>query len=156
MTAVEIEGDEGSVQPGFNSTGLRDIVKPVLISCYDLCSSASLVFSCVDAMEDKIFDFRLWEVCRTTWAKHGQFEPVEISSMDGATKCVGVDDGLSLSNPAVVAITHVLHNKQDFPFVRGVKDLFVLSLSSGEASGAATPIVAKVEDRKRVWMSKNE
>ncbi|WOL09604.1 hypothetical protein Cni_G18357 [Canna indica] len=127
---------------------LRDTVKPVLIPCYDLRSSAPLVFSRADALENKSFDFRLWEVCRATWTELGRFEPTEISSVDGATTCVGVDGGLSMSNPTVAAITHVLHNKQEFPFVRGVEDLLVLSLGCGEASGGAAPVVAKAEHRK--------
>ncbi|WOL07479.1 patatin-like protein 6 [Canna indica] len=35
----------------------RHTMKPVLISCYDLRSSALLVFSCVGALENKSFDF---------------------------------------------------------------------------------------------------
>ncbi|RRT83452.1 hypothetical protein B296_00007724 [Ensete ventricosum] len=66
------------------------------------------------------------------WAELRRFEPAEISSVDGATSCVAVDGGLAMSNPAAAAITHVLHNKQEFPFVRGVEDLMVLSLGCGE------------------------
>ncbi|CAL9753242.1 unnamed protein product [Musa acuminata subsp. burmannicoides] len=113
---------------------LRDTVKPVLIPCYDLRSSAPFVFSRADALESESFDFRLWEVCRATWAELGRFEPAEISSVDGATSCVAVYGGLAMSNPAAAAITHVLHNKQEFPFVRGVEDLMVLSLGCGEVA----------------------
>ncbi|CAL9109400.1 unnamed protein product [Musa textilis] len=132
---------------------LRDTVKPVLIPCYDLRSSAPFVFSRADALESESFDFRLWEVCRATWAEPGRFEPAEIGSVDGATACVGVDGGLAMSNPAAAAITHVLHNKQEFPFVRGVEDLMVLSLGCGEAGGAAAaPLVSGAENRKlRRW-----
>ncbi|CAL9146865.1 unnamed protein product, partial [Musa hybrid cultivar] len=135
------------------SLTLRDTVKPVLIPCYDLRSSAPFVFSRADALESESFDFRLWEVCRATWAEPGRFEPAEISSVDGATACVGVDGGLAMSNPAAAAITHVLHNKQEFPFVRGVEDLMVLSLGCGEAGGAAAaPLVSEAENRKfRRW-----
>ena len=113
---------------------LRNTVKPVLIPCYDLQSSAPLVFSRADALESESFDFRLWEVCRATWAEPGRFEPAEIRSVDRSTTCVGVDGGLTMSNPAAAAITHVLHNKQEFPFVRGVEDLMVLSLGCGEVA----------------------
>ncbi|XP_065030325.1 patatin-like protein 6 [Musa acuminata AAA Group] len=134
------------------SLTLKDTVKPVLIPCYDLRSSAPLVFSRADALESESFDFRLWEVCRATWAELGRFEPAEITSVDGATACVGVDGGLAMSNPAAAAITHVLHNKQEFPFVRGVEDLMMLSLGCGEAGGGATPVVAETEYRKlRRW-----
>ncbi|XP_058101803.1 patatin-like protein 6 [Magnolia sinica] len=110
---------------------LKDTLKPVLIPCYDLSSAAPFLFSRADALETDSFDFRLWEVCRATSAEPGMFEPVAMRSVDGSTRCVAVDGGLAMSNPAAAAITHVLHNKQEFPFVRGVEDLMVLSLGSG-------------------------
>ena len=36
-----------------------------------------------------------------------------------------------MNNPAAAAVTHVLHNKRDFPSVNGVEDLLVLSLGNG-------------------------
>ncbi|CAL9091324.1 unnamed protein product [Musa textilis] len=126
---------------------LRDTVKPVLIPCYDLRSSAPLVFSRADALESESFDFRLWEACRATCAEPGRFEPAEIRSVDRATACVGIDGGLAMSNPAAAAITHVLHNKKDFPFVRGVEDLMVLSLGCGAST------VPELE-RLRRWSAK--
>ncbi|CBI31469.3 unnamed protein product, partial [Vitis vinifera] len=79
-----------------------------------------------------VFDFRLWEVCRATSAEPAIFEPVSMRSVDGQTRCVAIDGGLAMSNPTAAAITHVLHNKQEFPFVRGVEDLLVLSLGTGQ------------------------
>ncbi|KAI3734751.1 hypothetical protein L6452_14229 [Arctium lappa] len=114
------------------SLTLKDTLKPVLIPCYDLSSSAPFLFSRADALETDSFDFRLWEVCRATSAEPDLFEPVQMKSVDGKTRCVAVDGGLAMSNPTAAAITHVLHNKQEFPFVRGVEDLLVLSLGTGQ------------------------
>ncbi|KAI4384409.1 hypothetical protein MLD38_002573 [Melastoma candidum] len=111
---------------------LKDTLKPVLITCYDMNSSAPFLFSRADALETDSFDFNLWEVCRATSSEPGVFEPVEVKSVDGRTQCMAVDGGLVMSNPAVAAITHVLHNKHEFPFVRGVEDLLVLSLGTGQ------------------------
>ncbi|KAL0724871.1 hypothetical protein Bca4012_039470 [Brassica carinata] len=116
----------------FSELTLKDTLKPVLIPCYDLKSSAPFLFSRADALETDGYDFRLWEVCRATWAEPGVFDPVEMKSIDGTTKCVAIGGGLAMSNPTVAAITHVLHNKQEFPFVRGVEDLLVLSLGVGQ------------------------
>ncbi|MCL7039252.1 hypothetical protein MKW94_019112 [Papaver nudicaule] len=138
-------GDEGSttvklekvLKEAFRDNGgrnltLKDTLKPVLIPCYDLSSSSPFLFSRADALENESFDFRLWEVCRATSAKPSVFDPVSLRSVDGQTKCVAVDGGLTMNNPTAAAITHVLHNKQEFPFVRGVEDLLVLSLGSGQ------------------------
>ncbi|RRT48565.1 hypothetical protein B296_00052987 [Ensete ventricosum] len=72
---------------------LHKTVKLVLILCDDLQSSAPLVFSYVDALESKSFNFQLWEVCRATWAKLGQFEPGKIRSVDRSMTCVRVTMG---------------------------------------------------------------
>uniref|UniRef100_M4CLH1 Patatin n=1 Tax=Brassica campestris TaxID=3711 RepID=M4CLH1_BRACM len=123
---------EKSMKESFAEMTLKDTLKPVLIPCYDLTSSAPLLFSRADALETDGYDFKLWEVCRATWAEPGVFEPVEMRSVDGKTRCVAVDGGLAMSNPTAAAITHVLHNKEEFPFVRGVEDLLVLSLGTGQ------------------------
>lgn len=114
------------------SLTLKDTLKPVLIPCYDLSSTAPFLFSRADALETDSFDFQLWEVCRATSAEPGRFEPVQMRSVDGQTRCLAVDGGLAMSNPTAAAITHVLHNKQEFPFVRGVEDLLVLSIGTGQ------------------------
>lgn len=114
------------------SLTLKDTLKPVLIPCYDLSSSAPFLFSRADALETESFDFRLWEVCRATSAEPDLFEPAPLKSIDGKTRCIAIDGGLAMSNPTAAAITHVLHNKQEFPFVRGVEDLLVLSLGTGQ------------------------
>ncbi|KAL5733479.1 hypothetical protein ACOSP7_032817 [Xanthoceras sorbifolium] len=130
-TGMEKAMKEMFVEEGRSLT-LRDTLKPVLIPCYDLTSTAPFLFSRADALETESFNFRLWEVCRATSAEPGVFEPVLMRSVDGQTRCVAVDGGLAMSNPTAAAITHVLHNKQEFPFVRGVEDLLVLSLGTGQ------------------------
>ncbi|KAH9288470.1 hypothetical protein KI387_032587 [Taxus chinensis] len=116
----------------FGSKTLKDTLKPLLIPCYDLSSSAPFLFSRADALETDTFDFNLWEICRATSATPGFFRPVKMQSIDGQTSCTAVDGGLVMNNPTVAAVTHVLNNKQEFPFVRGVEDLLVLSIGTGQ------------------------
>ncbi|KAL7148635.1 hypothetical protein ABFS83_06G192100 [Erythranthe nasuta] len=113
------------------SLTLKNTLKPVLIPCYDLTSTAPFLFSRADALETDSYDFNLWEVCLATSAEPGVSDPVCMKSIDGSTRCVGVDGGLVMNNPTAAAITHVLHNKQEFPFVRGVEDILVLSVGAG-------------------------
>lgn len=135
-TSASSAGLEKAMKEAFGeknrSLTLKDTLKPVLIPCYDLSSTAPFLFSRADALETDSFDFRLWEVCRATAAEPSFFEPVQLRSIDGKTRCVAVDGGLAMSNPTAAAITHVLHNKQEFPFVRGVEDLLVLSIGTGQ------------------------
>lgn len=123
-------GLEKMMKERFMVLTLKDTLKPVLIPCYDLSSSAPFLFSRADALETDSFDFSLAEVCCATSADPGLFSPVLMRSIDSKTKCVAVGGGLPMSNPTAAAITHVLHNKQEFPFVRGVEDILVLSLGT--------------------------
>eukprot|EP00268_Persea_americana_P051911 TRINITY_DN5772_c0_g1_i3.p1 TRINITY_DN5772_c0_g1~~TRINITY_DN5772_c0_g1_i3.p1 ORF type:complete len:405 (-),score=30.57 TRINITY_DN5772_c0_g1_i3:157-1371(-) len=116
---------------------LKDTCKPLLVPCYDLNSSAPFVFSRADASDCPSFDFELWRVCRATSATPSHFKPFELTSVDGKTPCLAVDGGLVMNNPSAAAVTHVLHNKRDFPLVNGVEDLMVLSLGNGPSSSRA-------------------
>ncbi|CAA3028314.1 probable inactive patatin-like protein 9 [Olea europaea var. sylvestris] len=109
---------------------LKDTCKPLLIPCFDLNSSAPFVFSRADASESASFDFELWKVIRATSATPSMFKPFKLSSIDGKISCLAVDGGLVMNNPAAAAVTHVLHNKRDFPSVTGIDDLLVLSLGN--------------------------
>ncbi|KAK6120081.1 hypothetical protein DH2020_046211 [Rehmannia glutinosa] len=114
---------------------LKDTCKPLLVPCFDLNSSAPFVFSRADASESPSFDFDLWKVIRATSATPSMFKPFKLTSSDGKTSCLAVDGGLVMNNPTAAAVTHVLHNKRDFPSVTGVDDLLVLSIGNGPLSG---------------------
>ncbi|KAL6499512.1 putative inactive patatin-like protein 9 [Orobanche gracilis] len=113
---------------------LKDTCKPLLVPCFDLNSSAPFVFSRADASESPSFDFELWKVIRATSATPSIFKPFKLTSRDGKTSCLAVDGGLVMNNPTAAAVTHVLHNKRDFPTVTGVDDLLVLSIGNGPSS----------------------
>ncbi|WVZ78939.1 hypothetical protein U9M48_026576 [Paspalum notatum var. saurae] len=120
---------------------VRDAAKPLLIPCYDMASAAPFVFSRADAVEADAFDFPLWQVCAAACG----VGPAEVASLDGRTRlraapaAGGGAGGASaaVANPTAVAVTHVLHNKREFPFAAGAADLVVLSLG-GSAPAAAS------------------
>ncbi|ESQ43751.1 hypothetical protein EUTSA_v10006027mg [Eutrema salsugineum] len=119
---------------------MKDTCKPLLVPCYDMKTCAPFVFSRAGASESPSFDFELWKVCRATSATPGLFKPVNVVSVDGKTSCSAVDGGLVMNNPSAAAVTHVLHNKRDFPTVKGVDDLLVLSLGNGSSSSPGRKI----------------
>ncbi|CAL4918060.1 unnamed protein product [Urochloa decumbens] len=130
----------------FGDATLRDTVAPLLVPCYDLATAAPFVFSRADAVESDAFDFRLRDVCAATCAAGGAAVPVR--SVDGATAIAAASAGVAaMGNPAAAAITHVLHNKQEFPLATGVDDILVLSIGSGATAavscGANTPVPAR-------------
>ncbi|MQM10541.1 hypothetical protein Taro_043439 [Colocasia esculenta] len=120
------------LRQAFGSATLRDAVKPVLIPCYDLATGATFVFSRAGAAEADGYDFPIREVCAATAGG------AEIRSVDGRTVVAAVDGGAAAGNPAAAAITHVLNNRAEFPFVAGVEDLLVVSLGNGEPGAPAS------------------
>ncbi|RZR73266.1 hypothetical protein BHM03_00022057 [Ensete ventricosum] len=120
----------------FGDATLRDTIKPLLIPCYDLATGAPFLFSRADAVETDGYDFRVWEVCAATCADAGA-AAVELRSVDGQTRVAAAGGGMAMANPAAAAMTHVLHNKQEFPFVAGVEDLMVVSLAASAVAPSA-------------------
>ncbi|CAN6287439.1 unnamed protein product [Urochloa humidicola] len=134
-------GGDRVFQRVFGDATLRDTVAPLLVPCYDLATAAPFVFSRADAVESDAFDFRLRDVCAATCAAGGG-EPVAMRSVDGLTAIAAASAGVAgMGNPAAAAITHVLHNKQEFPLAAGVDDLLVLSIGAGaSAAGSDAPM----------------
>ncbi|KAI7727886.1 hypothetical protein M8C21_010175 [Ambrosia artemisiifolia] len=124
----------------FKELTLKDTLKTVLIPCYDLNTGAPFVFSRADAVEMDACDFKLSSVCNATTTTG---RPINITSVDQRTRIVAVSGVVAMNNPTAAAITHVLYNKQQFPFCNGVEDLLVVSLGNGEPSnltaGNGTP-----------------
>ncbi|KAJ1260405.1 hypothetical protein BS78_10G229600 [Paspalum vaginatum] len=121
---------------------VRDAAKPLLIPCYDMASAAPFVFSRADAVEADAFDFPLWQVCAAACG----VGPAEVASLDGRTRLRAaagaggrVGASAAVANPTAVAVTHVLHNKREFPFAAGAGDLVVLSLGGSAAASLLRP-----------------
>ena len=127
----------------FGDLTVRDAAKPLLIPCYDMASAAPFVFSRADAVEAEAFDFPLWQVCAAACG----VGPAEVASLDGRTRlrtaAAGAGGGAAaaaaVANPTAVAVTHVLHNKREFPFAAGAGDLLVLSLGGSAAASLLRP-----------------
>ncbi|KAI0501360.1 hypothetical protein KFK09_016305 [Dendrobium nobile] len=116
----------GSFRKIFGEATLRDTVKPLLIPCFDFSTGAPFLFSRADAVETDGYDFRIREICAATC---GGLKAMEMKSIDGRTRIAAVGGEVAMANPTAAAITHVLHNKQEFPFASRVEDLLVLSIA---------------------------
>uniref|UniRef100_A0ACD5WCR9 Uncharacterized protein n=1 Tax=Avena sativa TaxID=4498 RepID=A0ACD5WCR9_AVESA len=140
---------ERSLRRVFGDATLRDTLAPVLVPCYDLATGAPFVFSRADAVESDSFDFRLRDVCAATCAAAGAAAPVR--SVDGRTAIAAASGAVAaMGNPASAAITHVLHNKQEFPLAVSMDDILVLSIGTGASSsgnGCNTPMPTRSPSR---------
>ncbi|KAI3877968.1 hypothetical protein MKX03_027146 [Papaver bracteatum] len=117
----------------FGECTLKDTLKPVLIPCFDLRTRATFLFSRADGLENDGYDFKMREICVATSSDPTVNGGFEMKSVDKKTKIMAVDGGLAMNNPAAAAITHVLNNKQEFPYCDSVEDLLVVSLGNGES-----------------------
>ncbi|KAK6932096.1 Patatin-like phospholipase domain [Dillenia turbinata] len=117
----------------FGEMTINDTVKSVLIPCYDLKTRSPFVFSRADAVETDGYDFKMSDVCIATLADPVRTGPVHMVSVDKRTEILAVGGEVAMSNPTAAAITHVLNNKQEFPFCNSVDDLLVVSLGNGES-----------------------
>ncbi|CAD6343855.1 unnamed protein product [Miscanthus lutarioriparius] len=111
----------------------RDTVAPLLVPCYDLATGAPFVFSRADAVESDSLDFRLRDVCAATGADRGAL--ADVRSVDGLTAIAAACAGVAaMGNPAAAAVTHVLHNKLEFPLATSVEDILVFSIGTGSST----------------------
>ncbi|KAI3877961.1 hypothetical protein MKX03_027139 [Papaver bracteatum] len=117
----------------FGECTLKDTLKPVLIPCFDLKTRATFLFSRADGLENDGYDFKMREICVATSSDLTVNGGFEMKSVDKKTKILAVDGGLAMNNPTAAAITHVLNNKQEFPYCDSVEDLLVVSLGNGES-----------------------
>jgi hypothetical protein len=122
---------EGVLKEYLKDRTLKNTVKPLLVPCYDLGNARPFVFSNSAAMKSESLDFPLVGICRATSAVPGLFKPSILSSTDGRTRVLAIDGGLVMNNPAAAAITHVLHNPAEFPWVSSMADILLLSLGTG-------------------------
>jgi uncharacterized protein len=108
---------------------LSDLLKPCLITAYDITRRQAHFFNCADvSRKGSGWDFYLRDVARATSAAPTYFEPANISALDHKVYPL-IDGGVFASNPAMCACVEAFNLKPELK----VSDLKVLSLGTGEA-----------------------
>lgn len=121
----------------FGELKLSDILKPCLVTSYDILNRKAHFFTSIDA-KSPVHDYYLRDVARATSAAPTYFEPVQINSLYGTPHAL-VDGGVFANNPALCAyaearnieFSQVLNNPQK-PDKPGAKDMLILSIGTGE------------------------
>lgn len=120
----------------FGNTELDDLLKPCLITAYDIRNRRAHFFNSVDARTKNIYNYKLKDVCRATSAAPTYFEPAKIESLQGADYTL-VDGGVFVNNPALAAYSEartirfskeVNASKPDFPTA---KEMMIVSIGTG-------------------------
>ncbi|MES2772558.1 MAG: patatin-like phospholipase family protein [Bacteroidota bacterium] len=120
----------------FGDTMLSELLKPCLITSYDIRNRRGHFFTSIDAKCKNIYDFKLADVCRATSAAPTYFEPAQINSAQGSDYTL-VDGGVFVNNPTLCAyseartinFSEVLAGKK--PDKPTAKDMLIISIGTG-------------------------
>lgn len=122
------DGIEEALDDYFGDTRLRALLKPTLITAYDMRNRHAHFFRQHRAHEDRM-DFLVKDVARATSAAPTYFEPARVKSMSGVPFTL-IDGGLFANNPAMCAYAEA-RRREEFGNPTA-KNMMILSLGTGE------------------------
>jgi len=106
---------------------LSDLLKPTLITAYDIERRCAKFFTRHDAVEKKSEDYYLREVARATSAAPTYFEPKDLKSFSGTFYAL-IDGGVFANNPALCAYAEA---RMKLPGHPKTEDMAMLSIGTG-------------------------
>jgi patatin-like phospholipase/acyl hydrolase len=120
----------------FGDTTLDQLIKPCLITSYEITARQAVFFTSADAT-DAINNFYVRDVARATSAAPTYFEPAHIKSLSGQEYAL-VDGGVFANNPALCAYAEIRKtafskalNDDRKPDLPTAKDMLFVSLGTG-------------------------
>jgi patatin-like phospholipase/acyl hydrolase len=116
---------EKTLNDYFNDLKLSQLLKPCLISSYDIQRRQAHFFTSHDAVVKEGWDFYVKDVARATSAAPTYFECADIKSLTGISYPL-IDGGVFVNNPAICAYAEV-HHKYNVT----AKQMAILSLGTG-------------------------
>lgn len=120
------EGLMNALEKKFGDVKLSELLRPCLITSYDIEYRRSRFFTQHNAREKSMHDYKVRDVCRATSAAPTYFEVSETRSLTDITYHL-VDGGVFANNPTLCGYAEV-RNK----FKHTAKDMVVLSLGTGK------------------------
>jgi uncharacterized protein len=117
----------------FENKTLSKLVKPCLITSYEMTSRKAHFFRSIDA-KNGIDDFYVRDVARATSAAPTYFEPALIKSMNGQEFAL-IDGGVFANNPALCAYAEARRTEFSKCGLKiknpGAKDMMIVSVGTG-------------------------
>jgi len=118
---------ESYLKEYFDKLRLSELLKPCIITSYDIHRRQTKFFAQQDfAIEGKVADFYVKDVCRATSAAPTYFQTELVKSLSGEYYAC-IDGGVFANNPTLCAYSEV-RNADGSPTA---KDMFVLSIGTG-------------------------
>lgn len=127
----------------FNDIKLSQLLKPCIITSYEIEKRYAHFFTQHDAKANEGYDFLIRDVARATSAAPTYFETARIRSVAGETYTL-IDGGVFANNPALCAFGEASEIfKEEKPV--SIEDMVMLSLGTGEVEKKYT------YDQARKW-----
>ncbi|HOV12706.1 MAG TPA: patatin-like phospholipase family protein [Spirochaetota bacterium] len=117
------------------STKLLALLKPALITAYDIERRKPIFFRSHRAKHDRDYDFYLKDVVRSTTAAPTYFEPALIKSMSNNYYAL-IDGGIFANNPAMCGYVEALEQGSLLPCIPSPENILFLSIGTGITSKA--------------------
>jgi patatin-like phospholipase/acyl hydrolase len=121
----------------FGDLKLADLLKPSLITSYEMTARRAVFFTSADAPQDPDSNFFVRDVARATSGAPTYFAPAGIQSMDDRAWSL-LDGGVFANNPALCAYAEALKIDfaKQFPNCNkskpaGARDMLIISLGTG-------------------------
>ncbi len=120
----------------FGDTRLSQLLRPCLITSYDIEKRRAVFFTSHDAKEKgDMYDYLLRDVARSTSAAPTYFPPHHLTSLGGLENSA-IDGGLFANNPTMCAVVEALKifgpkTESGRPRLLEMDDLFILSIGTG-------------------------
>jgi uncharacterized protein len=122
-------GIEAALKDYLGETKLSELLRPCLVTAYDLARRKAHFFTQHDAKKSPKSDFLVREVARATSAAPTYFEAARIRSLSDVPYDV-VDGGVFANNPALCAYAEA---RAKLPKRPVAKEMVILSLGTGHA-----------------------
>lgn len=125
------KGIESALSEYFGDTKLSELIKPSLITSYDIKRRKGHFFKSHKAKTQEAYDYPVKEVARSTSAAPTYFE-VEMATSETGVKYPLIDGGVFVNNPALCAYSEVRdHFKGDGDKGVTAKNMILCSIGTG-------------------------
>ncbi|HWY11362.1 MAG TPA: patatin-like phospholipase family protein [Bacteroidia bacterium] len=116
---------EKALNDYFGETKLSQLLKPCLITSYDIKRRNAHFFAQHDAVKDISYDYYAKDIARATSAAPTYFECSQVKSLTNVTYPL-IDGGVFANNPALCAYAEAYNR-----FDKTAKEMVILSLGTG-------------------------
>jgi patatin-like phospholipase/acyl hydrolase len=116
---------ENVLKEKFGDIKLSQLIKPCLITSYDIKRRKGHFFTQHNAVNDSSYDFYVKDIARATSAAPTYFECANVSSLTGVYYPL-IDGGVFVNNPTLCAYAEVRKK-----FNKTAKEMAILSLGTG-------------------------